>query len=89
VENAEDEKVREVAEAMVEFILAAPQPPSTNAVRAAMKGMAGKEIQTQAMSLLRAEDPPRVRDGWGSIDTDKGRKRAKVWTPAPPELTDE
>jgi AAA domain len=89
VEGAEGEKLREVAEAMVTYITAAATPPSTNEVRAAMKGMAGKEIQTQAMSLLRSENPPRVRDGWGSVDTDKGRRRAKVWTLAPPELAHE
>jgi hypothetical protein len=86
VENAEDERVRETAEAMVEFILAADQPPSTNELRAAMRGVVGKDSQTSAMEVLRLENPRRVVDVWGKVDSPKGWRRAKVWKPAPPEM---
>lgn len=87
-ENPGDAKIRETAEAMVEFIQAAEHAPSTEALRQAMKGIAGKEIQTAAMNLLRLENPRRVVDIWGHIDTEKGRRRAKVWIPAPLGLPD-
>jgi hypothetical protein len=86
VEGAAEEKVRQVAEAMAEYIIAAPHPPSTNELRAAMKGIGGKEMQSLAMALLRTESPLRVIDTWGQVDTPKGARRAKVWIPAPPEM---
>jgi hypothetical protein len=51
-----------------------------------MTGMAVKDTQTAAMEALRLESPPRVVNTWGYIDTPKGRRRAKVWEPAPPKL---
>jgi hypothetical protein len=79
---SEDLKVAEVADAMAECV-AASGWLTTNALRDAFKGKGiGVQIQTEAMRRLEGEDPPRVRVGWETVDTGKGRQRAKVWRPA-------
>ena len=79
VENSADRQSRDVADRMAAFICAAAGPITTNALREAMKGAAGREVQNTAMNQLRGEDPPRVRTGQRTIDTPHGRQPAKAW----------
>ena len=57
VENSADRQSRDVADRMAAFICAAAGPITTNALREAMKGAAGREVQNTAMNQLRGEGP--------------------------------
>jgi hypothetical protein len=82
VETSSDAKAREVADAMVAFICAADRPISTKSLRNAMKGTGGKDACTDAMALLKREEPPRVVTGKRTIESDSGRKSsAQAWWP--------
>jgi hypothetical protein len=88
IANPEDVLVQQMAEDMAAFILAAEEPVGTNRLRKAAGG--GKETQTRAMERLRTETPRRVVNVTGYVETEgKGRRRAKVWQPAPPEIEEE
>ncbi len=76
VERPIDEKVAELADRMVEAVEGAGFL-TTNGLRAAAPG--GRDTQTAAMRLLEREQPPRLRVGWDTAETEKGRQRAKVW----------
>lgn len=82
VESSADEKAAAVADQLVEIIVEAGEL-STKKLREAAKSLrAGTDLQTAAMRLLKAEDPPRVTVASEIIATDKGRQSAKVWRPA-------
>jgi AAA domain len=82
VETTRDTKVREVADAMVEFILATDGPVTTKAVRDAMAGYGGTELRSEALAFLEREDPPRVLNGRRQVVARDGKERpAKAWWP--------
>lgn len=76
MEHSPSAKAEEMAEAMVMAIESAEEL-GTNALRAAVKG--GKALQAEAMELLRNEDPLRVIEVDGYVETKGGRQRGKVW----------
>jgi hypothetical protein len=81
VETSTDAKVLALAEDLVEAICAEGSL-TTIALREVAKNLqAGVESQNAAMNLLKVEDPPRVSVDWGMIDSEKGKRRAKVWRP--------
>jgi hypothetical protein len=88
VGDADDVKVSTVAAAMVDVIYAEGALP-TNDLRKRTSAFGGKEVQTEAMRLLKFENPARVKVAWDVVDTGRGRQRAKVWRPAEPELLPE
>lgn len=71
-------RVEELAATLVEAIEAAGHL-TVRGVREAAKGLGGKDLVRDAMTLLEGEDPPRVTVGWETVQTEKGRQRAKVW----------
>ncbi len=75
---------RELAEAMVEAVQQSADGFLTSkGLREAVKGHGGKELQDEAMALLRGEEPPRVWLTEGEVvPTGRGRQRANTWRPA-------
>jgi hypothetical protein len=80
LELSADDKAAHLADVMVERISVAGSL-TTNGLRAAVSAEAGTKLQTEAMRLLEAEDPPRVTTAAETVDTGQGRQRAKVWRP--------
>lgn len=90
IEATTHERAAEVADELVELIAGADDVGlTTTQLRAAAKGLGGKEVQTAALTLLENEDPPRVVVKRESIETGKGRQSAKVWRTAPETLFDD
>ncbi len=82
VEGSDDLKVAALADSLVDYIRESGEI-GTNKLREAAKALkAGTNLQTDALALLEAEDPPRVTAAWGMIETETGRQRAKVWRPS-------
>jgi hypothetical protein len=79
VETSADQKATVLAGQLVDIIGEAG-PLTTKKLREAAKAQhqAGVELQTEAMALLEAEDPPRVTVGWEVLES----QRAKVWRSA-------
>ncbi len=82
VEGSDDVKVAALADQLVDVIREAGEIGTTKLREAASALKAGTTFQTDAMTLLEAEDPPRVSVAWGVIETESGRQRAKVWRPS-------
>ncbi|MBA2514466.1 MAG: hypothetical protein H0V26_09080 [Solirubrobacterales bacterium] len=53
-------KVAEMADAMVEAVRAATEPPSTRQLREMVKGHGGTDLQTKALDVLKTGDPLRL-----------------------------
>jgi hypothetical protein len=79
-EEPKSEGVHALADRMVEAIEAAGEPLSKNQLRDRVRG--GRVNQDAAMSLLRQEQPPRVRVRTGPLPTEGGRQDAEAWEPA-------
>jgi len=88
IETSTDEKAAALADQLVE-IIRDDDGITTKKLREAAKGLGGTDLQTAAMKLLEAEEPPRVTAASETVDTGKGRQRAKVWRLAPNPLFEE
>jgi hypothetical protein len=79
-------RIQAVAEEMVEIILGADRPITSQEVRTAAPGSSAD--QTEAMALLGAEDPPRVvwHDEALAVEG-RQRQRAHWWRPAQARLS--
>jgi hypothetical protein len=83
IESDHSIKVREIADRMVEAVVASDTGfLPTNALRAA--GGGGVEVQNEAMALLQDEEPQRLVCQEELIPSGTKRVRAKVWR-RPPE----
>lgn len=73
-----DDKVIEIADAMVKAIEEAGSL-TTNELREAVRSVGGKDLQSTAMRLLNQETPPRATVAEETVQTGRGKQRAKVW----------
>jgi AAA domain len=83
-EGPAERAARELAETMVGVICGAAQPLSTKQLRTVAGGT--REVQDDAIELLKTEDPRRVDVKDETIETDGGPQRGKWWRPVQEKL---